>query len=95
MARKIDWEKLARASLHPLKIKIIEIMLEAPAKPWSPSDLADRMGDVPLGNVSYHVRQLHDRHKLIEMVKTAQVRGTVEHFYKLTPDRPRRKKPDA
>ena len=63
---------------HPLRVKILEALTEGPA---SPSVLADRF-DLPLGNVSYHTRILHDM-RLIQLVKTTPVRGTIEHTYAL------------
>lgn len=37
----------------------------------------------PLGNVSYHVRQLL-AHRMVRQVATKQRRGAVEHFYRPT-----------
>jgi DNA-binding MarR family transcriptional regulator len=45
----------------------------------SPSEIADRL-DVPIGNVSYHVRQLADL-GLIKLVRETPRRGAVEHHY--------------
>ena len=46
----------------------------------SPSEMADEMGE-PIGRVSHHVRWLASR-RCIELVRTAQRRGAVEHFYR-------------
>jgi hypothetical protein len=46
----------------------------------SPSDLAAELGE-PIGNVSYHTRILA-RLGCVELVKTKQVRGAVEHYYR-------------
>jgi DNA-binding MarR family transcriptional regulator len=45
----------------------------------SPSELSERMGE-KLGNLSYHVRQLHAA-GFLARAGTRPVRGAVEHFY--------------
>jgi hypothetical protein len=47
----------------------------------SPSELAAELR-VPLGNVSYHVRQLQS-FGLIRLVRTTPRRGSIEHHYEL------------
>jgi hypothetical protein len=37
--------------------------------------------DVPVGNISYHVKQLLE-YDCVELVETKQVRGATEHFYR-------------
>ena len=69
--------RLVKALAHPLRIQILSILEERVA---SPSQIAEEI-DAPLGNVSYHVRQLADL-KLISLVKTTPVRGTLEHYYR-------------
>jgi DNA-binding transcriptional ArsR family regulator len=46
----------------------------------SPSEIAEEL-DAPLGNVSYHVRQLAEL-GLISLVRETPVRGTLEHHYR-------------
>ena len=77
-AAKAD-ERLYKALSHPLRQKIL-IKLNERAS--SPSDLAVEL-DEKIGNVAYHVRTLLDL-ETIELVKTEQVRGTLEHFYRAT-----------
>jgi hypothetical protein len=48
----------------------------------SPSELAAEQ-DEAVGYVAYHVRVLHEL-GMIELVKTRQVRGATEHFYRST-----------
>ena len=48
----------------------------------SPSELAEELGE-PLGNVSYHVRNLADL-GCIELVGTTPRRGALEHHYRAT-----------
>jgi DNA-binding transcriptional ArsR family regulator len=69
--------RLVKALAHPLRIQILSILEERVA---SPSQIADEI-EAPLGNVSYHVRQLADL-GLITLVKTTPVRGTLEHYYR-------------
>jgi DNA-binding transcriptional ArsR family regulator len=66
-----------KALTHPLRIQILGALEERTA---SPSELADEIG-APLGNVSYHVRQLHAL-GLIKLVKKTPRRGAIEHHYK-------------
>jgi DNA-binding transcriptional ArsR family regulator len=66
-----------KALTHPLRVQILHSLEERIA---SPSELADEIG-APLGNVSYHVRQLHSL-GLIKLVKKTPRRGAIEHHYK-------------
>ena len=75
--------------MHPLKLRILALMTEppppravgegAPEPGWSLNSLYVAAGE-PLGNVSYHVRQL-EKAGLIELVATKQRRGALEHYY--------------
>ena len=69
--------RLVKALGHPLRIQILAILEERVA---SPSQIAEELG-APLGNVSYHVRQLAEL-GLISLVKETPVRGTLEHYYR-------------
>ena len=87
----LDYQRIAEAFVHPLKLRILALMAEPPpprapagglpAPGWSPSNLYLAAGE-PLGNVSYHVRQL-EKAGLIELVATKQRRGALEHYYTL------------
>jgi DNA-binding transcriptional ArsR family regulator len=70
-------QRLVRAIAHPLRLRLLTIFNERVA---SPSDLAAELGE-PIGNVSYHTRILAQL-GCIELVKTKQVRGAVEHYYR-------------
>lgn len=74
----VDWESIARATLHPLRLRIIEHA--ASGERFSPSELAAEWGE-PLGNVSYHVRTLVEL-KLLESAGTKTVRGALKHYYR-------------
>jgi DNA-binding transcriptional ArsR family regulator len=70
--------RIVKALAHPLRVRILGALERRTA---SPSELADEFG-APLGNVSYHVRQL-EALGLIKLVKTTPRRGAVEHHYRL------------
>jgi DNA-binding transcriptional ArsR family regulator len=74
----IDDPRLVKALAHPIRMKILTILDERTA---TPKELAAVLG-LPLENVSYHVRTLKD-FGFIKLERTRQVRGAVEHHYKL------------
>jgi DNA-binding transcriptional ArsR family regulator len=69
--------RLAKALSHPLRARVFAVLNEQVA---SPNELSEMIGE-PLPNVSYHVRALVDL-ECIELVRTAQRRGAIEHYYK-------------
>jgi DNA-binding transcriptional ArsR family regulator len=69
--------RLAKALSHPMRTRILAILNEQVA---SPNEIA-AMIDERLPNVSYHVRALQDL-GCIELVRTAQRRGAIEHYYR-------------
>lgn len=71
---------LAKMLTHPLRLQIMKLLDES-EEPLSPSTIAERL-EAPLGNVSYHVRQLLGA-KFLKLKRTKQRRGAVEHFYAL------------
>lgn len=75
--RKSVDETLVKVVAHPLRVQALSILSERPA---SPKELAAELGS-PVGNVSYHVRELEDV-GLIELVDEKKRRGAVEHFYR-------------
>ena len=77
----LDWEHLARATAHPLRISILEILGLDGGRTLSPSDLCQEL-QIPLSNTNYHVTELA-KADLIELVHQRQVRGATEHFYRL------------
>ena len=74
----IDDPRLVKALAHPIRMKILNILDERTA---TPKELAEVLG-LPLENVSYHVRTLKD-FGFIKLERTRQVRGAVEHHYKV------------
>ena len=74
--------RVVKALAHPLRIRILTLLDKRTA---SPSELAEELG-APLGNVSYHVRQLAS-FGLIKLVKRTPRRGAIEHHYRAQPRR--------
>src|SRR3954449_9581883 len=86
-ALPVNWERLARATAHPLRVSILEILGIDGGRVLSPSDLSREL-QIPLSNTNYHVTELA-KGGLIELVRERQVRGATEHFYRLPPGRSR------
>jgi predicted ArsR family transcriptional regulator len=81
MEAEMDWQRLARANTHPLRISVLEVLAMDGGRTLSPSDLSYELR-VPLSNVNYHVTELV-KSGLIELASQRQVRGATEHFYRL------------
>ncbi len=82
----VNWERLARATAHPLRVSILEILGIDGGRVLSPSDLSREL-QIPLSNTNYHVTELA-KAGLIELVRERQVRGATEHFYRLPGTQP-------
>lgn len=76
----MNWELLARANTHPLRVSILEVLGIDGGRTLSPKDLSLELR-APLSTVNYHVTELR-RSGLLEIVGERQVRGAVEHFYR-------------
>ena len=76
----MNWQLLARANTHPLRISILEVLLLDGGRTLSPVELSYEL-QAPLSNVNYHVTQLF-RSGLIELAGERPVRGATEHFYR-------------
>lgn len=76
----MNWQLLARANTHPLRISILEVIGMDGGRTLSPSDLSYELR-TPLSNVNYHVTELH-RTGLVELAGEHRVRGATEHFYR-------------
>lgn len=77
----MNWQLLARANTHPLRISILEILELDDGRCLSPNDLSCEL-QMPLSNVNYHVTELYNA-GLLELVDERPVRGATEHFYRL------------
>lgn len=78
----MNWERLARANTHPLRVSILEVLSLDEGRTLSPSDLSYELR-TPLSNVNYHVTELH-RTGLLDLTDERPVRGATEHFYRET-----------
>ena len=77
----VNWERLARATAHPLRVSILEILGIDGGRVLSPSDLSQEL-QIPLSNTNYHVTELA-KEGLIVLIRQRAVRGATEHFYTL------------
>ena len=73
---EINDPRLVKALAHPLRVSILSALEHRIA---SPSQLAEEL-DVPLPNLSYHIRMLVQL-DLLKLVKTRPRRGAIEHYY--------------
>ncbi len=76
----MNWELLARANTHPLRVSILEVLNLDLGRTLSPKDLSLEL-QAPLSTVNYHVTELR-KCGLLEIVDEKQVRGAIEHFYR-------------
>jgi predicted ArsR family transcriptional regulator len=76
----VNWERLARANTHPLRVSILEVLSIDRGRILSPKDLSLELQS-PLSTVNYHVTELR-KSGLVEVVDEQQVRGAIEHFYR-------------
>lgn len=70
-------QRVVKSLGHPLRQRIL---IELNRRVASPSEIAQTLEE-PLANVCYHIKVLRDN-DAIELVKTAPVRGAIEHFYR-------------
>jgi DNA-binding transcriptional ArsR family regulator len=77
----MNWQLLARANTHPLRISILEVLELDGGRCLSPSELSYELR-MPLSNVNYHVTELF-RTGILELADERQVRGATEHFYRI------------
>jgi hypothetical protein len=71
--------RLAKAMSHPLRQRML---MAYTGRVVSPSQVAAEL-KVPLGDVSYHTKQLV-AHGCLELVEAVRGRGGVKHFYRAT-----------
>src|SRR4051794_20791236 len=74
----VNWERLARATAHPLRVSILEILGIDGGRVLSPSDLSREL-QIPLSNTNYHVTE-REKPALTELVGEGRVRGATEPF---------------
>ena len=66
---------------HPVRRQILRTMIEIDGE-TSPRELSASLSE-PLSALSYHVRVLAEC-MAIKLVRTTQVRGSTQHFYRST-----------
>jgi DNA-binding transcriptional ArsR family regulator len=79
-----DDNDLLVALRHPTRRRVLREM--ADGEPISPRELS-RLLDLPLSNISYHVRVLAGCGAVV-LVGTEPVRGSMQHFYRSALDSP-------
>ena len=72
-------QRLGKALAHPLRVRILSVVNH---RVISPVEFARESGE-PLTSASYHFKVL-EKLDCIELAKTGQRRGAVEHFYRGT-----------
>lgn len=77
----VDWERVARAETHSLRVEILEALGAHGGSVLSPAELGRDLGHEVTG-VAYHVREL-EKKGLIKLVDSRPKRGALEHFYGL------------
>jgi hypothetical protein len=83
----MDWDALIARLIHPTQLAVIEAMLWID-RPLSSAELVRVFdGEVVLSSVAYHVRRLSEL-GVLELTGTRQVRGAIEHFFRLADDIP-------
>lgn len=80
--RSINWEKVARAKVHPVQIAVLDLLAMDQGRVLSPNEISFELQE-PLGNVSYHVGVLVGD-GLLRLVEIAPRRGALEHYYGLS-----------
>jgi DNA-binding transcriptional ArsR family regulator len=80
--RRSKEKDFLKALTHPMRRSILSAARNSQG--ISPKEIADKL-DIPLSNVSYHVRIL-ELCGAFKLVGTRPVRGSVEHFYRFTID---------
>ncbi len=73
------------ALAHPLRRQILRRLIEEDCE-LSPRELAEGL-DEPLSKLSYHVRVLA-KCRTLKLVRTKQIRGSTQHFYRSTLETP-------
>ena len=74
----MNWEHIAKATLHPTQVAIVEAVAGREA---SPRQLSDELA-VPLATLSHHVRMLA-KAGVLELVREQRRKGGMQHFYRL------------
>lgn len=77
----IDWERLARSEVHPLRIDVLEVLRLDGGRMLSVNEMAYELHS-PVPKVHYHTTVLA-KFGFVVAVAHRQIRGATEHFYVL------------
>jgi DNA-binding transcriptional ArsR family regulator len=88
MTTSVNWEKVARAKVHPTQVAVLDLLQMDLGRVLSPNEMSFELRE-SLGNVSYHAKEL-EKAGLIALADTAQRRGALEHYYRLAEQKPGR-----
>lgn len=77
----VEWERLARIYVHPIRISILEVLGIDGGRVLSPTDLSRELRTT-LDIVGYHVTRLAEA-GLIVRVRREPAGGAIENFYRL------------
>ena len=77
----LDWEHLARATAHPLRVSILEILGMDGGRTLSPSELSQSCRSPSATPTT--TSPSWPKPSLIELARQRQVRGATEHFYRI------------
>lgn len=80
---QVDWERLSRTYIHPLRISILEVLGIDGGRVLSPTDLSRELRH-DLSNTDYHVRQLAKAGLIVLAYRRQGQRGANENFYRLS-----------
>lgn len=78
----VDWERLSRTYIHPLRISILEVLGIDGGRVLSPTDLSRELRH-DLSNTDYHVRQLAKAGLIVLAYGRPGLRGSSENFCRL------------
>jgi hypothetical protein len=76
---EINWERVARAETHELRLSILELLGMDGGRTLSPKELTYELQERPV-LVNYHIRELR-KSQLIRLVHEHEAGGVIEHFY--------------
>ena len=78
----VEWEQLARAETHPLRISVVEMLAMDGGRTLSPKELTYEL-QAGLTTVNYHTTALL-KAGLLRLAHERPVGGSIEHFYCLS-----------
>jgi hypothetical protein len=78
---QINWERVAKAETHLLRISILELLAIDGGRIMSPKEMANELQE-SLGTIIYHADHLR-KSELIQLVHKHQVGGAIDHLYSL------------